>query len=340
MQSIREMDCLRIMDMKSLHNDNVESTPTTKTLEPGSPNSRLFLILNPVAGSCSAERVRFTLKQYCEQHDVGYEIYETTGKEHLPSIVRQAREEDYSVIVAAGGDGTASMVAGELIHSPIPLGIIPVGTANLLARELAIPLDLESACQLVVTGGAIRKIDAMRVGRQVLISHISLGSYSRIAERTSVEAKRRFRQLAYIWNGIAEFIGTRVWRFDLVVDGQRQRIKAAFIMIANVGAMGAATLRWGEEVKPDDGKVDICIVRTRGLLHYSSFLWHALRGRHKESPHTDYLWAKKNIKVTAKKNLPVRGDGEIIGRSSVEIEIIPRAVPIIVPAPMPDEIAS
>lgn len=324
--------------MKS--NEDVELTKKTPALASEAGNSRLFLILNPVAGSCSAEQVRLILKQYCEQHDVGYDIYETTGKEHLPSIVRQAREQNYSVIAAAGGDGTASMVASELIHSPIPLGIIPVGTANLLARELAIPLNLEAACRLVVTGGAVRKIDAMQVGHQVLISHISLGSYSRIAERTSVAAKRRFRQLAYIWNGLAEFIGTRVWRFDLVVDDQPRRIKAAFIMIANVGAMGAASLRWGEEVEPDDGKVDICIVRARSLLHYFSFFWHALRGRHKQSPHTIYLRAEKNIKVIAKGDLPVRGDGEIIGRSSVEIEIIPRAVPIIVPALVPDEIIS
>lgn len=332
-----EANCLRKMNMKSLQDKDVKLTTEPKAPNLGSDNSRLFLILNPVAGSCKAEQVRSFLKQYCEKHSVNYEIYETTGKEYLPGIVRQARERGYDVIAAAGGDGTVSAVASELVHSPIPLGIIPVGTANLLARELDIPLDPEAACQLVVTGGAIRKLDAMQVGNQVLISHISLGSYSRIAERTTVTAKRYFRQLAYIWNALAELIGTRVWRFNLVIDGQQQRVKAAFIMIANVGAMGAASLRWGIGVKPDDGQVDICIVRARTILHYLSFMWHILWRTHKQSPHTVYLRAKNNIKASTKWNLPVRGDGEIIGRSSVEIQIIPKAIPIIVPVIVPDE---
>ncbi|QBQ55760.1 diacylglycerol/lipid kinase family protein [Nitrosococcus wardiae] len=326
--------------MKFLQNGDVNLTTKTKTYALDSAGSRLFLILNPVAGSCKAEQVRNLLKQYCEMHGIGYDIYETTGKEHLPSIVRQAQEQDYSVIAAAGGDGTVSAVASGLLHSQIPLAIIPVGTANLLARELAIPLEVEAACQLVVKGGRIRKIDAMQVGDQILISHISIGSYSRIAERTTVAAKRYFRQLAYVWSALAELIGTRVWRFNLRIDDREQRIRAAFIMIANVGEMGAASLRWGAEVEPDDGQIDVCIVRARTLLHYLSFMWHILWRQHKQSPHTIYLRAEKNIKVSTKWNLPVRGDGEIIGRANVDIQIIPKAIPIIAPVVVPDKMAS
>lgn len=294
-------------------------------------NSRLFIILNPVAGSCKAEFIKQVLKQQCENLGKQYEIYETTGKEHLPTIVRQALAKGYKMIAAAGGDGTASIVASALMHQEVSLAIIPVGTANLLARELNIPLEVEAACQLAVSGGAIRKLDVMQMGDQVLLSHISIGAYSLIAERTSITAKRYFRQLAYIWSALAELIGTRGWRFNLNLDGQQQRIKAAFIMIANVGAMGAYSLRWGANIKPDDGEVDICIVRARTLTHYISFIWHILLRRHKQSPHTRYMRARKYIKISTRKDLPVRGDGEIVGRSSAEIQIIPRAIQMIVP---------
>lgn len=294
-------------------------------------NSRLFIILNPVAGSSKAEFIKRVLKQQCEPVGREYEIYETTGTEHLPTIVRQALAQGYKMIVAVGGDGTASIAASALMQQEVPLAIIPVGTANLLARELNIPLEVEAACQLVLSGGAIRKLDAMRMGDQVLLSHISMGAYSLIAERTSVAAKRRFRQLAYIWNALAELIGSRTWRFNLTIDGREQRVKAAFIMIANVGAMGAYSLRWGADIKPDDGEVDICVVRARTLAHYTSFMWHILRQRHKHSPHTRYMRAKESIKISTNKNLPIRGDGEIVGRSSAEIKIIPRAIQVIVP---------
>jgi YegS/Rv2252/BmrU family lipid kinase len=294
--------------------------------------SSLFIILNPVAGSCKVELVKQILKYQCEMLGRNYAVYETTGTEHLPTIVEQALVEGYKIVVAAGGDGTASAIASQLVQREIPLGIIPVGTANLLARELNIPLELEAACQLVVQGGAIRKLDAMRMGNQILISHISMGAYSFIAERTSITAKRYFRQLAYIWNGLAELIGTRTWRFNLIVDGRKQKVKAAFIMIANVGAMGAYSLRWGVDVKPDDGEVDICIVRAQTLGHYISFMWHILRQRHKQFHHVSYMRAREYIKVSTKKNVPVRGDGEIIGRSRAEIQIIPSAIQVIVPA--------
>ncbi len=317
------------MEYVSNENEKVATSARTSDLIPD--NSRLFVILNPVAGSSKAEFIKEVLKQQCENLGKHYEIYETTGKEHLPTIVRQALAKGYKMIAAAGGDGTASIVASALMQQEIPLAIIPVGTANLLARELNIPLDVEAACQLAVSGGAIRKLDAMQMGDHVLLSHISMGAYSLIAERTTITAKRYFRQLAYVWNALAELIGTRAWRFKLNLDGREQRVKAAFIMIANVGAMGAYSLRWGADIKPDDGEVDICIVRARTLTHYISFMWHILRQRHKHSPHTHYMRAKKYIKISTHKNLPVRGDGEIVGHSSAEIKIIPRAIQVIVP---------
>ncbi|MGR6036332.1 MAG: diacylglycerol/lipid kinase family protein [Candidatus Nitrosoglobus sp.] len=318
--------------MEYLENKNEKIKITSGDNELTTSNSSLFIILNPVAGSCKVALVRQILKYQCEMLGRNYAIYETTGTEHLPTIVDQAIAEGYRTVAAAGGDGTASAVASQLVQREIPLGIIPVGTANLLARELNIPLELEAACQLIVRGGAIRKLDAMRMGNQVLISHISMGAYSFIAERTSITAKRYFRQLAYIWNGLAELIGTRTWRFNLIVDGRKQKVKAAFIMIANVGAMGAYSMRWGADVKPDDGEVDICIVRAQTLGHYLSFMWHILRQRHKQFPHISYMRAKEYIKISTKKNVPVRGDGEIIGRSRAEIQIIPSAIQVIVPA--------
>ena len=292
---------------------------------------RAFVVLNPIAGSCSAAEVREILEREFADSGGACDIYETTGQENLAAVIDEALGRGYDLIVAAGGDGTVSNVANRVLDSDVTLGILPVGTANLLARELNIPLEVEAACQILATSECTRNIDAMRVGDQVFISHVSLGVYSKIAERTSAAAKRYFRQIAYIWNALPELIGKRAWRFNIEVDGHKHRFRASFIMIANVGGVGAGELRWGPDIAPDDGRLDICIIRARTFTDYFLFIWHVILNRHRKAPKTTYLQARKSIKVSTRKRLPVRGDGEIVGQSHITIEIVPHGLRIVTP---------
>ncbi|SEQ74588.1 lipid kinase, YegS/Rv2252/BmrU family [Nitrosomonas sp. Nm51] len=298
-------------------------------------NNQLFAVINPVAGSCDAETVQHTLTKACTNAGFSLECHFTSigeKNEDIIHAVRQAVKNRCSRVVAAGGDGTIAAVGSGLVDTGIPLAILPVGTANLLARELDIPFDLSTACQLAVNGDKQRRLDAMRVGEQYFLSHISLGVYSKIAERTSRAAKRHFRQVAYIWNALPELLSGRTWRMALTVDDQKILLHASFIMIANVGGLGAAELRWGENILLDDGHIDICVVHARTLKDYlmlaNSILWR----RHKLSPKLTYYRATRNIQVTTtSKRVPVRGDGEIIGHSAVEITLVPAAIRIITP---------
>src|SRR5215212_1733531 len=129
--------------------------------------ARIFVVLNPMAGSCTAADVRQALdRQLGEQ--IQTDIYETTGDqaEDIVAIVRAELANSPSVVVAAGGDGTISQVAEALIGADTRLGIIPVGTANIFARELGIPFDLEGACALLDGQPNTTSIDAMKVGEQ------------------------------------------------------------------------------------------------------------------------------------------------------------------------------
>ena len=300
-------------------------------LKPIPVRRRAFIVLNPIAGSCSTAEVRETLEREFARAGGACDIYETTGQENLSAIIDEALGHGYDLVVAAGGDGTVSNVANRVLGSEVKLGILPVGTANLLARELHIPLQVEAACRMLATSESTRRIDAMRVGDQVFISHVSLGVYSKIAERTSAAAKRYFRQIAYIWNALPELIGKRAWRFNIEVDGHKHRYRASFIMIANVGGVGAGELRWGPDIAPDDGRLDICIIRARTVTDYFLFIWHVFLNRHREAPKTTYLQARKSIKVSTRKRLPVRGDGEVVGQSHIAIEIVPHGLSIIIP---------
>jgi diacylglycerol kinase (ATP) len=298
-------------------------------------NKKLYAVINPVAGSCDAETVEQELAQACAAAGLTLECHFTSAGESDQNItdkVRQALRQGCVRVAVAGGDGTVAAVGSALIDTETPLALLPVGTANLLARELNIPLDLSLACQLAASGRKQRHFDAMRVGRRVFLSHISLGVYSKIAERTSRASKRYFRQIAYIWNALPELLSGRTWRFTLLVDDREIQLRASFIMVANVGGLGAAELRWGEDIALDDGLVDICVVHARTLREYLTLADSILRGRHKSSPKLSYYRAARRVQVaTPHKRVPVRGDGEIIGYSSVEITLLPKVIKVIVP---------
>src|SRR5258708_5039272 len=119
---------------------------------PAARHSRVFVVVNPAAGAGLSAAVQRALETLFPPG--ACEFHETTPDAELPPIVRGAVERGANLVVAGGGDGTVSAVANGLIGSLIPLGIIPVGTANVLARELQIPLDLDGACQLLAASHA------------------------------------------------------------------------------------------------------------------------------------------------------------------------------------------
>lgn len=294
--------------------------------------AHLFLIVNPVAGNVEVERVYETFEKIYQSAGVRYVIYETTGQESLKSIVTQAQSESYTMIVAVGGDGTVSEMVDGLVGSQIPLGIIPLGTANVVARELGIPLDLEEACKLLLGGQQIKQLDVMQVGTRSFISHISLGVYSRIIKQTSVENKRRFGTLAYLWSAMKEISREQSWKFTINVDGQTEKVRASLIMVANAGAFGIGELHWGAHISPNDGQIDLCIMQGKSIRDYLSFFWYTLRGQPKQIGKMSYLACKQEVIIRTNKRVPVRADGEIIGQSKVSIKVRPQAVPVIVPA--------
>jgi len=300
---------------------NLQSTQPTK----------LFALINPVAGSCDPAIVHATLTQLCAEAGQDCVIRETRADEDITATVKALVQNNPARVVVAGGDGTVGAVAAGLVGTAIPLAILPAGTANLIAHELALPTDVETNCRLAVAGQRTRPLDAMQVDDQLFFTRISLGTYSKITEKTSPEAKKRFRQLAYIWNALPELVGGHRWRFAIELDGTAIITRAAFIMIANVGTVGAGTLRWGPNIKPDDGHIDVCIVHARTLLDYLVMLWHVLRHRHQEAEVMDYYQVTKRLRIVPHKRVPIRGDGESLNRASLDIEVIAGAVNVIVP---------
>jgi YegS/Rv2252/BmrU family lipid kinase len=294
-------------------------------------SQRFFIIWNPVAGTTNEATMRQLFEQYFSSDGRSYELYETTPDERAEPVARDALHNGFAMVIAAGGDGTVASVAGGLIQSDIPLGIIPAGTSNTLAQELGIPTDLDAACRLLIEPHTTNTIDAMQVGKQFFLLHISVGLDAIVMRDTGREAKRRFGRLAYIWIGVARMFGHQPRRFTIVIDGKRQRPRAAQVLVANGGTFGIPQLRWGQHIRPDDGHLDVCIIYARTLLDYLNILWHMLLRRQKRSRKIRYIAAYERVIISSDHELPVQADGEILDQTPVNVRVVPDAVRIVIP---------
>jgi YegS/Rv2252/BmrU family lipid kinase len=296
--------------------------------------ARVFAVVNARSGSCTPEDVRRALETRCAQAGLDHEVHDVVEGEDIRAIVRRAVEDGYDVVVAAGGDGTVSAVANGLIASQTRarLGIIPLGTANVLARELGVPIGLADACDLVASPGATAAVDSMKVGENHYFTQLGIGVDAAMIRDTKVEHKKWLGVMAYIWTAVSRFLGFQPLRLSISADGHRVRPRGLQVVLANSGTLGSSGLRWGPDIRPDDGRIDVCILRARTFLNYMSVFWSVLRGLHREERSIEYITARRVVAVHSDRPLPVQGDGELIGETPLEVRVVPGAVRVVVPA--------
>lgn len=290
----------------------------------------ITILLNPAGGNATTA-TRAEIESTLTACGIEHHIRETEPDESLAALVQHAVDAGTSTVVAAGGDGTVSEVARALVGTDIPLGILPLGTANLIARDLQIPLNVAEACSLLQTPEQTVAIDAMRVDDQHYFSHISTGFYANLAKETDVTTKKRLGRFAYVMQALRDMVQEKAWRFQLTIDGQLSAVQASTIMLANVRAMGFSGLEWGDQISIRDETIDVCIVRARTVADYSQTFRELWQGAADKATLIEYHRAKRSIQVVANSNLPIRGDGEIIGHGTVDIIVVPRALQVVAP---------
>lgn len=295
-------------------------------------NPQVFAVLNPVAGHNAPGLTRQALIEHCAAWGWPVEIYETTPSEAPAQRVRAAVQRGATLCLAAGGDGTVSATAAGLLGTTVPLGILPLGTGNVLARELRLPLDLEGALRLLHSPHQVRQLDAMRAFDRIFLLNVSVGFSALAMADTHPAEKRRFGRLAYVWTGLRRILGAQPYRFILQIDGHTFRLRASEVAIPNASTIGLAQLNWGDHIKVDDGHVDVCIIRARRLGDFLRLAWRATRRQQRHDPAFRSIPARRAIAIQANVILPVQGDGEVIGQTPLQIEVMPAAVAVITPA--------
>lgn len=298
--------------------------------------AQVAIVMNPTKFR-DLTAVRRSVARACARHGWPDAVwYETTAADPGTGQARRALEDGATLVCSLGGDGTVRAVAEALAGDDVPLGLLPGGTGNLLARNLRLPLgNLDDALD-VALAGADRLIDVGRVRfdegpESVFLVMIGMGLDAQTVGADE-GAKKRLGHLAYVLAGLRALAGPG---FRLVLEGDgtacRQR-HARAVVVGNCGELtgGVALL---PDAAVDDGALDVVVVSPRGIVGWSAVLFDILTRHHRGHP---ALQRFTGASFTARTAKPVEAeiDGDVTGpRSRLAVRIQPCALRVRVPAP-------
>jgi len=301
---------------------------------------KAFVVLNPAAGQNAHESVREALGSHFGAAHIQYEVHETLKADKPGEIVRARLRDGFDLAVAVGGDGTVSDVIDGLAGSAVPLGIIPTGTGNLIARELSIPLEVDDAVGLIAGAPRSRKIDAMRIGKRVFVLNVSVGISASVMSGTTGKDKKRFGRIAYLGTAIRKIFTLKSRYLGVSVDGITHEYRAIEVAIMNCGMLAKMLYPKGPEIRIDDGHLDVLVLGMRTIRDYPRYIFGIIGARPVDFL-SRFIKAERCVSIRSNVPLPVQADGDIIGTTPIEVEFLPGAVAVLVPeeqviVPAPD----
>ncbi len=234
------------------------------------------------------------------------------------------------MVAVYGGDDTIAEAAAGLSQTGVPLGILPGGTANVLASELGIPQNLRAAAELIAADPARRTMDLGRAGGRVFTVRVSVGVLAQMVLGAERDSKARIGELAYIFAGIRAAAAPEPATYQITVDGKEIELEGVGAFVANSGNLSVKGVSIAPDVLIDDGLLDVLVVRQLDLKSILSMIASAaaLNGLAEPLPR----WQGREITLRTGKPHRVAVDGESGGETPVVAELLPAALEIVVPA--------
>ena len=235
--------------------------------------------------------------------------FETTPADPGAGQAAQAVRSGVDLVLACGGDGTVTACAEGVAGSGVPLGILPFGTGNLLARNLGLPLDPDAALATALTGRD-RRLDAGSANGRPFVVMAGLGFDAKMLGESSEPLKKRLGWAAYVLSAVRH-LRDRPVRVSLVADGgPPQRLRASAVIVGNVGWLQGG-IRLFPDAEPDDGILDAVVLTARGWGGWLRLVARMLLRRQAPGQLTSLRF--RQLTVTADREQPWELDGEVMG---------------------------
>jgi diacylglycerol kinase family enzyme len=299
--------------------------------------SRAAVVVNPVKLD-DPEKFRAAVRSALAEHGWSEPMWlDTTPEDPGAGQARAAAKASADLVLACGGDGTVTAAATGLTGTGVPLAVIPLGTGNLLARNLALPINLGDALTVALTGST-RRLDAGTANGSLFLTMAGLGLDAKMLDGASEPVKKRFGWGAYVASALRH-LRDRPMRVSLRIDSSPPlRRRASGVIVGNVGALQGG-LPLLPDARPDDGRLDVVVLTARGWGGWLAVAIHVLLRRPGESTQvTRRTFAE--LRIDADRAQLWELDGEVMGRTRrLVITIRPGTLLLRVPATNPGGIS-
>jgi YegS/Rv2252/BmrU family lipid kinase len=292
---------------------DVEGMPLALLVNPASAHGRTLKLLPRLERALDARRIAFRVER-------------TRGLEDgVERALRAAEAGEVPVVVS--GDGLVGAVGGALAGSDVPLGIVPGGRGNDLARVLGIPAEPEAAAA-VLASGQTREIDVGEVNGKRFLGVVSVG-FDSVANRRANETRWLRGNLVYVYAGVRTLLGWKPARFTIRAGGESMRFSGYSISVANSRAFGGGMFI-APAAELDDGEFDVVTIGELGKLKFLGNLPKVFKGTHVEGDEVRVFRAPR-LELSASRPFPVYADGEHLTDLPASLRLLPRALRVIAP---------
>ena len=288
----------------------------------------LALLVNPTSAGGKTLRLLPQVEQALDARRVVFRVQRTKGLEHGAEQAQLAVEAG-EVPVVMSGDGLLGAVGGALAGAETPIGILPGGRGNDLARVLGIPSDPEQAVATLFSGHS-RRIDVGEANGKRFLGIVSVGFDSE-ANRLANETHFLRGSMVYAYAALRTLLRWKPARFTIRVDQERIRLTGYSISVANSKAFGGG-MYVAPDAELDDGEFDIIAVGEVSKLRFVANLPKVFKGTHVDTDEVRVFRAP-HLELSASKPFPVYADGEHLTDLPASLRVLPHALSVLVPAP-------
>ena len=287
---------------------------------------KLLFVINPISGGKNKDLFKVDIEPLCQKYGIEYHVFYTTGDNDIGKLKQEVSTYHPDRVASVGGDGTALLTAVTLQGKKTPFGIIPMGSANGMAKEMAVPADPIEAFYDLIMSKVIVPLDLIRINKDHYSIHLGdVGINASMVENFAKEANRGW--LAYAKHFVDAVKNSPQFDVTVEIDGNTYRHKAYSVIIANTRMYGTGAIV-NPKGNPHDGKFEVVVIKQNdlsgiinlGLTAISEKALEALEG------YSDIYQVSK-VLITLKDPKMLQLDGEIIGiTKTIEAEIIPAGV--------------
>lgn len=239
----------------------------------------------------------------------------------------QSHQDEVDLVIIAGGDATLNAGVDAVIDTKLPLGILPLGNSNDLAKTLGIPINLNQACKIIIEGD-VRHVDLGCVNGKHFFNFASIGLNVNITQKLTKKAKLRWGIFSYLSAAIQAILKARP--LVVKISPNKPVVQAAQIVIGNSCYYGGSRAVL-DNARIDDQQLDCYLLRMESWWQIFSLLPVIRSGGFLDSPHVQALQTRQ-IRIDTGKPCPINTDGEITIYTPATFRVIPKALPVLVAA--------